>query len=201
MPKIVDKDQKKKIILGAAVTVFSRKGTAAARIADIAEEAGIGKGTIYEYFSSKEEIFTTCFEYFMNEINTAVMEQIYMVGDPLAKFSAFFDAWITALSSPVMSSFRIMIEFWAEGIRSSNVGSGFDMAAMYGEYRLMIQNLLDDCVSREKIPYIDTHYIAAGIIGAMDGIMLQWVLDPEALDITKALTALKQMVIAGLINR
>ncbi|MBN2415974.1 TetR/AcrR family transcriptional regulator [bacterium] len=201
MPKIIDKDQKRRDILGAAVTVFSRKGTAAARIADIAAEAGIGKGTVYEYFSSKEEIFQACFGFFMDEINAVVLQRIYAVADPLEKFSAFFDAWISALSAPVMQSFMIMIEFWAEGIRRRGSDYGFDMAGMYSEYRLMIQNLLDDCVSSTAIPVIDTHSIAAGIIGAMDGIMLQWVLDPGAIDIEKALTALKQIVMAGLNTR
>ncbi|MBU6297076.1 MAG: TetR/AcrR family transcriptional regulator [Alphaproteobacteria bacterium] len=44
-------------ILDAALTVFAEKGFAAARMEDIAARAGVTKGTIYLYFSSKEDVF------------------------------------------------------------------------------------------------------------------------------------------------
>lgn len=44
-------------ILDAALRVFGRDGFGAARTDDIAREAGAAKGTLYTYFSSKEEMF------------------------------------------------------------------------------------------------------------------------------------------------
>jgi AcrR family transcriptional regulator len=44
-------------ILGAARRVFAERGFRGTTIADIAEEAKIALGTIYLYFSSKEEVF------------------------------------------------------------------------------------------------------------------------------------------------
>ena len=44
------------LIVEAALHLFKEKGFAAVRIADIAQEAGVGKGTVYEYYSSKEEL-------------------------------------------------------------------------------------------------------------------------------------------------
>lgn len=48
---------KRETILLAASDVFSEKGFHNAKILDIAKAAGVGKGTIYEYFSSKSELF------------------------------------------------------------------------------------------------------------------------------------------------
>jgi TetR/AcrR family transcriptional regulator, fatty acid metabolism regulator protein len=48
-------------ILEAAVKVFARKGFHAARVGDIAEEAGIAYGLVYHYFKSKEELLETIF--------------------------------------------------------------------------------------------------------------------------------------------
>ena len=61
-PRIVDKEQKKRKIIAAALKVFASKGYKATRTSDIAEAAGIGKGTIYEYFRSKEELIEAIFE-------------------------------------------------------------------------------------------------------------------------------------------
>lgn len=53
-------DDKRNALIAAAATAFARDGFAAARIGDIAEAAGVGKGTVYEYFASKEELLIAC---------------------------------------------------------------------------------------------------------------------------------------------
>jgi AcrR family transcriptional regulator len=47
---------KREAIIAAAVTCFSRDSFAGTTISAIAQQAKIGKGTVYEYFTSKEEI-------------------------------------------------------------------------------------------------------------------------------------------------
>src|SRR5499427_7911296 len=44
-------------ILDAALAAFAERGFAATRLDDVAARAGITKGTLYLYFSSKEELF------------------------------------------------------------------------------------------------------------------------------------------------
>lgn len=53
---------KKEAILKAAIDVFSRKGYHNARMEEIAMAAGAGKGTIYEYFESKLQLFQEMME-------------------------------------------------------------------------------------------------------------------------------------------
>jgi AcrR family transcriptional regulator len=48
---------KKVLILEAAEVLFHRYGYSKTSLEDIAKEAGLGKGTIYYYFESKEDIF------------------------------------------------------------------------------------------------------------------------------------------------
>src|SRR5262245_55007662 len=45
-------------IVSAAERVFARSGFYATKMAEIAREAGVGVGTLYNYFESKEVIFT-----------------------------------------------------------------------------------------------------------------------------------------------
>jgi len=44
-------------IIKAALEIFSRKGFAMATTAEIAREAGVAEGTIYNYFESKRDLF------------------------------------------------------------------------------------------------------------------------------------------------
>lgn len=54
-------------ILKAGAQVFCNKGFSNSSIQDIADCADVGKGTIYEYFKSKEELFICVTEFKHNE--------------------------------------------------------------------------------------------------------------------------------------
>lgn len=56
------KEQRRQALLDAALDTFFLKGFALARMEDIAQAAGVSKGTIYLYFDSKEAIFKALVE-------------------------------------------------------------------------------------------------------------------------------------------
>ncbi len=53
----VSQDERRASILAAALDVFSEHGFAAARLEDVAQKAGVAKGTLYLYFPDKEALF------------------------------------------------------------------------------------------------------------------------------------------------
>ncbi len=57
-----EKITKRNLILDAAYALFTDKGYWDTKIIDIADAAGIGKGTVYEYFESKDEIVLELFK-------------------------------------------------------------------------------------------------------------------------------------------
>ncbi len=67
------KAERPKEILDAAFEVFSRNGYAAASLDQVAERAGVTKGTIYVYFDSKEHLFITM----VREIKLAGLEPVW----------------------------------------------------------------------------------------------------------------------------
>ncbi len=53
--------ERRKVILRAAVEVFSRKGYHGCRIQDVAKEAGVAYGLVYHYFHNKDELLQSVF--------------------------------------------------------------------------------------------------------------------------------------------
>jgi AcrR family transcriptional regulator len=51
------KDERPGEILNAALDVFAARGFSAAKLDEVAERAGVSKGTLYLYFESKEDLF------------------------------------------------------------------------------------------------------------------------------------------------
>jgi TetR/AcrR family transcriptional regulator, fatty acid metabolism regulator protein len=65
-------EDKRRLILDAAVRVFARKGYHNSRVGDIAEEAGVAHGLLYHYFRSKEELLETIFRETWRDVLDAV---------------------------------------------------------------------------------------------------------------------------------
>jgi TetR/AcrR family fatty acid metabolism transcriptional regulator len=65
-------EDKRRLILDAAVRVFARKGYHTCRVGDIAEEAGVAHGLLYHYFRSKEELLETIFRETWRDLLDAV---------------------------------------------------------------------------------------------------------------------------------
>src|SRR3954470_18980999 len=67
---------KRRLILDAAELIFARHGFFAAKVSDVAKEAGVADGTIYLYFKSKDELLISLFERRMQQLNTALKAAI-----------------------------------------------------------------------------------------------------------------------------
>lgn len=63
-------------ILKAARLEFAKNGFHATLVSDIAERAGVGKGTIYRYFSSKENLFGSIIRQKMEDFEIKIKEII-----------------------------------------------------------------------------------------------------------------------------
>jgi TetR/AcrR family transcriptional regulator, fatty acid metabolism regulator protein len=59
-PKATTVDKRRQI-LDAAIRVFAKQGFHAARVSDIADEAGVAYGLVYHYFRSKDEVLNELF--------------------------------------------------------------------------------------------------------------------------------------------
>ncbi len=55
-PKRIDKDTKRDALVAAAAAVFAARGYRNATMEEIAQAAGVAKGTLYLYFQDKEAL-------------------------------------------------------------------------------------------------------------------------------------------------
>ena len=93
MAIIVDKVQKKKDIALSCRALFTQKNLHNITISEIAKEAGVGKGTVYEYFANKEEIVFELIDILMQEHSAKLqieLSQSNSVKEKVKKFSDFF---------------------------------------------------------------------------------------------------------------
>ncbi len=198
MPKIIDKVEKKEAILEVSIKVFAERGWRNTKIADIAEAAHIGKGTVYEYFRSKDELFAASFQYFMAEAEGIVTGRLEKISDPLERLEAYISSWADILESKNVEYMEIVLDFWAEGIRNKGRSSSLDLMKFYYDNRSFIEQLLEDCIATDSIKSVDTKIVASIIIGALDGLMIQWIMDKNAFAMKEAVSSFVSLVVEGL---
>lgn len=75
LPKIVDKNEMRGRIMDAAMTCFSRNGYHAAKMTDVATEAGLAKGTLYLYFPGKDELTVALLERYFDGLQETVQAE------------------------------------------------------------------------------------------------------------------------------
>lgn len=79
---------KRQAILEAAAEVFASKGFYGAKIEDISLRAGIGKGTVYEYFRSKEDLFNELIKAGFDSFESMLLQEIDRAKDVRAKLES-----------------------------------------------------------------------------------------------------------------
>jgi len=82
---VVDKRKKREQILDAAYTIFSNKGYHRATIDEIIDLADTGKGTVYNYFHNKEQLFYTLVKERSAPFELAIQSIVTSVQPPLEK--------------------------------------------------------------------------------------------------------------------
>src|ERR1700755_3277243 len=84
---------KRERILDASERIFARHGFFAARVSEIAKEAGVADGTIYLYFKSKDDLLISLFEHRMRQVN-AVLTQAIADRPPGEQLRVFIQAYL-----------------------------------------------------------------------------------------------------------
>lgn len=81
----LSEDARREQILQAAGPHFAEHGYRCTDVQDIADGIGVGKGTIYRLFASKEELFLACVERAVETISALANTAAEGVHDPLEK--------------------------------------------------------------------------------------------------------------------
>ncbi len=79
---------RRKQIFEAAARVFAEKGYHNATVQDVADEAGLGKGTLYEYVTSKKELLLLVIEEGQTRVHELVIKAIASKTSPIQKLRA-----------------------------------------------------------------------------------------------------------------
>lgn len=172
---INQKAKRKDQIIEAAAQIFAQKGYSGAIMADIAIQANIGKGTIYEYFKSKEDLFFAVFEWFQKKTEKAATVGISSLGGSATDRLKVLNSTLMELWDEIKDVFVLVMEFWAASSsaqRRRRFKGAFKQ--LYNDYRKIVSSLIQEGVnSGEFRSDIKPEPVAAALVGTWDALFLQ----------------------------
>ncbi|UCE55981.1 MAG: TetR/AcrR family transcriptional regulator [Desulfobacterales bacterium] len=174
------KQDKKNRIIKAAASTFAQKGYAGASVADIASQADIGKGTIYEYFDSKEDLFFAVFEWYSEKTGAAATVSISALGGSAAQRLEALNKTLMSLWDEIKDVFALVMEFWAAS-SSTWMRQRFQAAfkQLYHDFRSIVSDLIHDGIKRGEFREdVNPEAVAAALVGTWDAMFLQAWFDP-----------------------
>ena len=137
-------------ILDAARTVFIRRGTAGARMQEIAEEAGVNQALLHYYFRSKEGLASTVFRQAAGRLFPAVLA-VFATDEPLErKIEQFVHIYIdTVRRTPFIPGYVMSeLHHHPERLAAMLDAAGVDPAAVVGGFRARLAADLADLEKR-----------------------------------------------------
>jgi TetR/AcrR family transcriptional regulator, fatty acid metabolism regulator protein len=187
---------KRTLILEAAVRVFARKGYHAARVGDIAAEAGVAHGLLYHYFASKEDLLETICRDTWSELLEAleqVEQDVRPAGEQLRQVAAILlRSW---RRDPDLV--RVLVR---EVARSAQLGGRVDeIEKAFAVLERIIERGQRDGELRRDV---DARFTGWMVYGALEEVLTGWVLGtlPDGDDaVAEAERTIVQMLSEGLV--
>ncbi len=156
------KPDKRQGIMESAIAVFSRKGYHGATMEDVATEAGLGKGTLYLYFSSKEELLRDILTQGLKVLNDGLRKIANGSGTGRERLEA-----MAFLELDLASSNKEMFRFILEGVG----GLGQDLRGIVvdaGEEMLaIISKVVEDAIFAGELGLVTTSVFAKMFLGSI----------------------------------
>ena len=168
-PRVTDqyKTEVKEKIVQAAITTFSKYGYDKTRMDDIAKSAKLGKGTLYLYFKSKEELFYAISENSIKELKEQLSKLFSKKEDLVHDAEKFYDQY----RNLIHDSEKVSFEMITESSRNPKLRK-----VLY-EQRMKVYDIVIDYLRRqiEKGFFrkdVDVNAIASGLVALYDGLTI-----------------------------
>jgi AcrR family transcriptional regulator len=194
------KEARRQEILDAALAAFSEKGFDKTSMDDVVRASGLSKGTLYWYFDNKQSLFAALVERMFKEMDVVFAQTLVQVADqsPAEKLVALSAGVISTMLAPEFSHLvRLYVDFFMQAWQYPEVQQA--LAEMYDMYIEMACQIIREGIEQGVFRPVDPEPFARAIGGAVDGLMFQYLVVPDA-DFQRPTEALADIILHGLVK-
>lgn len=181
-------------ILEAAIKVFAKHGYHGTRVADIAREAGVADGTVYIYFSNKEDILISLFREMMARFVEGLRLQLKNCKDANEKLMTVISYHLTTLENRPEQARVTQLELRQI---DQEINEGISRPLM--EYFRLIEEVIEEGLNtglyRRELNVRTARKV---IFGAVDEVVTCWVMSKKPYDLGSLAGPVFNLLVRGL---
>ena len=182
-------------VLQAATAVFARAGFHQARMEDIAQEAGLAKGTLYLYFKNKDDLIAAILHrLFSGELHA--LEELRASDAPARERLLTLTRRLADELKRLSLLLPIWFEFYALAARQKGVRQFFK--EYFAAYRVPLAALIRQGIARGEFRDVDADLAALTFIALYEGLTLLWAVDPQSMAVETTPEAAVRLLLEGL---
>ena len=189
---------RKNSILTAAEEVFGDCGYAATTMEAVAEKAGISKGSIYNYFQHKQDLFQSVFERSFNDLEAQGRAILDSPATAVEKIANLVDFWFKRLQHHKPIS-QLVLEFWATAARQGDAGDLTKLLREHADaWRQTLAGVLAKGIEAGEFGKLNPVVAASLMMSILHGIEVQAMLDVGLAVDGSFIESLKGAILAAL---
>lgn len=184
--------ERREEILRAAATTFGQKGYRTGSLADVAEQVGMTHAGVLHHFKSKEQLLTAVLD-FRDAEQVAELEGQHIPGGLELFRHLLHTAQLNAERPGMVQTYAVIT---GESVTDDHPARGWTT----NRFAVLRDEVTDAFVAWH--PEVDrevAYQAAAAILGVMDGVQIQWLLDPDTVDLPRATAFALEAIVAAVL--
>ncbi len=189
------RQNKRDLLLNAAIEVFAKKGSNLATIADVAKKARVALGTVYVYFDSKDDLLQKCMkEIIETEINSIIAKSASIPNNMGRLYDFFMQHVSLVKEKPYIARFLAVESRQSEVFSRRN--PGYNPLHNYLDF---VTGVIKIAIKEKQIKPIDPEALAYLLVGAMDFVLWNWLAGDNEMELDTIVVRIRQILHAGVV--
>lgn len=182
-------------ILDAALEVFSEKGFHSATVDEIADRAGLGKGTLYRYFANKETLFHELVRIRLEELEKKVWSVFDGQDDVLTMITKYLQIYFEFFDRN-QRLYRLIVQ--------ERLDLGEQVQDLYLKKVMkrapLLKKKIYEASQQGVLKDVDFQTVFYGVMGFIHGVIQKWLARDCSYPLVKELPAVTEVLFYGFVR-
>ena len=188
--------EKREQILKAAIEIFGNKGSTNGTLADVAEQVGITHAGVLHHFGSKQKLLLEVLAY-RDQDDVAGLAQKHIPDGPELFLHLVRTAFTNEKRPGIVQAYTVLS---AESVTDDHPSRPY-FEDRYTTLRREVAAAFGELCAQEGVTEPDSIAAAsAAILAVMDGLQLQWLLHPDAVELGDASAFAIRAIVNGVLH-
>ncbi len=193
---------KRDLILKTAKELFAEKGYYSTTIDEVAERAGVAKGSIYTYFKSKHDLFVKTIIEDVEEIIRRIESQVVNIESIEGKIRKGVELYLDYFESN-LPFFKVLFLERRVLVKESDGEEEECFRGLYHKFVNLLSGALERAIKKGEIRSLNPKVLAIGMIGGIDRILFTYLYGDNEKDLSprEAVGTLLEAIFNGITTK